>query len=107
MLSPGEQERYERQIMIQEIGEVGQEKIKKAKVFIAGAGGLGSPLATYLAAAGVGAMRIVDHDRVDLTNLNRQILHWESDIGRAKVGSATEISFPNYPWHPRSNRSLR
>jgi len=90
MLTKGEQERYNRQIMIQEIGAEGQEKIKGAKVLIAGVGGLGSPVAINLAAAGVGVIRLVDHDRVDLSNLNRQTLHWNKDIGRKKVDSALE-----------------
>ena len=90
MLTGDERERYDRQIMIREIGEEGQEKLKRAKVVIAGAGGLGSPAALYLTAAGVGMIRIVDHDRVELSNLNRQVLHWDGDIGRKKVDSAAE-----------------
>ena len=74
MLSKDEQEKYDRQIMLRGFGQEGQEKLKQAKVFIAGAGGLGSPAATYLTAAGVGVIRIVDHDRVELSNLNRQVL---------------------------------
>lgn len=83
-------ERYDRQLIIDGFGEEGQEKLKEASVFIAGAGGLGSPAAIYLAAAGVGCLRIVDRDKVDLTNLNRQILHWDKDIGRVKVESAAD-----------------
>ena len=90
MLTVAELERYDRQIMLREIGEAGQEKLKTASVFIAGAGGLGSPVAIYLTAAGIGRIRLVDHDRVDRTNLNRQVLHWDNDIGRSKVESATE-----------------
>ncbi len=90
MLSQEELERYSRQIMINGFGEEGQAKLKKAKVFIAGAGGLGSAAATYLAAAGVGLIRVVDHDRVELSNLNRQILHRDEDIGQDKVVSATK-----------------
>jgi len=90
MLTRNELERYDRQVMIEGFGEEGQEKIKRARVFIAGAGGLGSPVSTYLAAAGVGVIRVVDHDRVELSNLNRQILHWDEDIGRSKVDSAAE-----------------
>ena len=90
MLTAEEQERYDRQIKIRGIGETGQEKLKRAKVIIAGSGGLGSPAAIYLVAAGVGTVRIVDYDRVELSNLNRQILHWDSDIGRSKVDSAIE-----------------
>ena len=90
MLTTGELERYDRQIMLEGFGEDGQEKLKRAKVFIAGAGGLGSPVSMYLTAAGVGLIRIVDHDRVELSNLNRQVLHWDEDIGKRKVDSALE-----------------
>ena len=90
MLTPNESERYDRQIMIGEIGQVGQEKLKSSRVVIAGAGGLGSPIAIYLTAAGIGMIRIIDHDQVALSNLNRQVLHWEEDIGRKKVDSAME-----------------
>ena len=75
MLSEDELERYARQIML--FGEDGQEKLKKAKVFIAGAGGLGCPVALYLAVAGIGSIKLVDKDVVDSSNLNRQVLHWE------------------------------
>ena len=88
MLTPSERERYDRQIMIGEIGQEGQERLKKSQVVIAGAGGLGSPIAIYLTAAGIGRIRMIDHDQVTLSNLNRQILHWEEDIGRKKVDSA-------------------
>jgi adenylyltransferase/sulfurtransferase len=90
MLTVNELERYDRQIMIADIGEDGQEKLKRARVFISGAGGLGSSSAIYLTAAGVGMIRVVDHDRVELSNLNRQILHWDEDIGKKKAASATE-----------------
>ena len=90
MLTKDEREKYDRQMMIRGFGQEGQEKLKQAKVFIAGAGGLGSPAATYLTAAGVGVIRIVDHDRVELSNLNRQVLHWHEDIGKRKVNSAIE-----------------
>ena len=80
--------RYERQIPV--IGREGQEKLKQSTVLIAGAGGLGSASALYLAAAGVGRLIIVDPQDVELSNLNRQVLHWTSDIGRAKVESARE-----------------
>lgn len=82
--------RYDRQIMIKDFGTEGQEKLKKSRILIAGAGGLGSPAAYYLAAAGIGSLRIVDKDQVELSNLNRQILHWSRDIGRLKVESARE-----------------
>ncbi len=90
MLNREELERYDRQIMIRGLGEEGQEKLKRAKVIIAGAGGLGSPASIYLAAAGVGTIRIIDHDIVELSNLNRQVLHWDEDIGKRKVDSALE-----------------
>jgi len=90
MLTDNERKRYDRQIMMKDIGEKGQEKLKNAHVFIAGAGGLGSPIAIYLSAAGVGHIRIVDHDTVELSNLNRQILHWDENIDRNKVDSARE-----------------
>jgi len=90
MLTKDERERYERQIMIRGFGQEGQGRLRQAKVFIAGAGGLGSPLATYLTAAGVGRIRIVDGDKVELSNLNRQVLHWTKDIGERKIDSATQ-----------------
>lgn len=90
MLSERERLRYDRQIIIQGFGEAGQEKLKNSRILIAGAGGLGSPAALYLAAAGVGHLRIVDRDQVELSNLNRQILHWEGDIGRDKADSARD-----------------
>jgi len=90
MLTTDERKRYDRQIMIRGLGEDGQEKLKRAKVIIAGSGGLGSAASIYLVAAGVGTIRIVDHDRVELSNLNRQVLHWDNDIGRNKADSAAE-----------------
>jgi molybdopterin/thiamine biosynthesis adenylyltransferase len=88
MLTNEELERYQRQIMINGFGAEGQAKLKQARVFIAGAGGLGSPAAIYLAAAGVGTIRIADHDTVELSNLNRQVLHWDENMGMAKIDSA-------------------
>ena len=88
MLTPEEKQRYDRQIIIPGIGEIGQEKLKNARVIIAGIGGLGSPIAFYLTAAGIGTLRIIDNDRVELSNLNRQILHWDRDIGKEKAKSA-------------------
>jgi len=85
VLSKEELERYQRQIVLEGFGEAGQEKLKRTKVFIAGAGGLGSVIATYLAAAGVGSLCIADNDAVELSNLNRQILHWYEDIGKPKT----------------------
>jgi adenylyltransferase/sulfurtransferase len=83
-----EREKYSRQILL--FGEEGQEKLKNAKVLVAGAGGLGSPISTYLAIAGIGKIILADFDFVDQSNLNRQFLHHEKDIGRAKVESAKE-----------------
>lgn len=88
MLTDSERERYQRQLPIW--GDDGQARLKRAKVFLAGAGGLGSPIAMYLTVAGVGKLRIVDHDRVSLSNLNRQILHWDNDVGREKLSSAAD-----------------
>ncbi|MHC4192962.1 MAG: HesA/MoeB/ThiF family protein [Planctomycetota bacterium] len=81
-------ERYSRQIILEEVGGTGQEKLLSSKVLIVGAGGLGAPAALYLAAAGIGTIGIIDSDKVDLTNLQRQIIHHTSDIGTEKVGSA-------------------
>ncbi|MHC4622668.1 MAG: HesA/MoeB/ThiF family protein [Planctomycetota bacterium] len=81
-------ERYSRQIILEEIGGAGQEKLLSSRVLIVGAGGLGSPAALYLAAAGVGTIGLVDDDNVDLTNLQRQIIHHTGDLGAEKVDSA-------------------
>lgn len=89
-LTEKEQKRYHRQMLIPGWGEEGQQRLKKARVLVAGAGGLGSPLSIYLTVAGVGEITIVDKDVVDLSNLNRQILHGEADVGRPKVASAEE-----------------
>ncbi|MDP6511039.1 MAG: ThiF family adenylyltransferase, partial [Dehalococcoidia bacterium] len=82
--------RYSRHIILPQVGGKGQKKLMEAKMLLVGAGGLGSPAAMYLAAAGVGKLGIVDFDRVDLSNLQRQILHGQSDIGRRKTVSAAE-----------------
>ena len=82
--------RYARHIILPNIGGEGQRKLMRAKVLLIGAGGLGSPAAMYLAAAGVGTLGLVDFDRVDLSNLQRQLLHDTDDVGRPKVESATE-----------------
>ncbi len=89
-LTEKQKERYARHILLEEVGEEGQEKLLKAKICIIGAGGLGSPAAMYLTAAGVGTIGIADADAVDLSNLQRQILHAVKDIGRDKVRSAKE-----------------
>ena len=83
-------ERYSRHIILKEAGAKGQKKLLNAKVLIIGAGGLGAPAALYLAAAGVGTIGIVDADEVDLSNLQRQVIHTTADIGKAKVQSAKE-----------------
>jgi adenylyltransferase/sulfurtransferase len=82
--------RYSRHILLPEVGGKGQKKIAKAKILIVGAGGLGSPAAFYLAAAGVGTIGLIDSDAVDLSNLQRQIIHYTPDVGRSKVLSAKE-----------------
>jgi len=82
--------RYSRQILLPQVGIAGQEKLLATRALIVGAGGLGSPAAIYLAAAGVGRLVIVDDDRVELSNLQRQILHHQGDIGRDKVASAQD-----------------
>ncbi|MEM1586078.1 MAG: HesA/MoeB/ThiF family protein [Candidatus Bathyarchaeia archaeon] len=82
--------RYDRQIRINGFGVEGQRRLKRATILVAGAGGLGFPISVYLAAAGVGTIRIVDADIVELDNLNRQLLHWDKDVGKKKVESARE-----------------
>src|SRR5512138_2429224 len=82
--------RYSRHLIMPEVGMEGQQKLKAARVLCIGAGGLGSPLALYLAAAGVGTLGIVDFDVVDYTNLQRQIIHSTADVGRPKLESAAE-----------------
>ena len=83
-------ERFEKQIILKKIGITGQKKIKKAKVLIIGVGGLGCPLLTYLASSGINNIAIVDYDKIELGNLNRQILFDASDIGKYKVNQAKE-----------------
>lgn len=83
-------ERYSRHIILQDIGGAGQEKILNGKVLIIGTGGLGAPAALYLAAAGVGTLGIIDGDRVDMSNLQRQVIHFTPDVGKPKVESAKE-----------------
>jgi adenylyltransferase/sulfurtransferase len=89
-LTPEEVQRYSRHVIIPEIGEIGQRRLKNAKVLVIGAGGLGSPALLYLAAAGVGTIGIVDDDAVDLTNLQRQVIHGVADVGRPKAQSARD-----------------
>jgi len=87
-LSPQELERYARHILLRDVGGVGQQKLKNARVLVIGAGGLGAPVLMYLAAAGVGTIGIVDDDEVDLSNLQRQIIHTTERVGKAKTASA-------------------
>ena len=89
-LESAELSRYARHLSLPEVGKEGQLRLKDSRVLVVGAGGLGSPLALYLAAAGVGTLGLVDFDEVDATNLQRQILHGTKDIGRAKLDSARE-----------------
>src|SRR4051812_49552349 len=90
MLSPEELERYARHIVLREVGGPGQAALKRARVLVVGAGGLGAPLLQYLAAAGVGTLGIVDDDEVSLSNLQRQVIHGTPDIGRPKTESAAD-----------------
>jgi adenylyltransferase/sulfurtransferase len=89
-LTAEEVERYSRHLIIPEIGALGQRRLKNAKVLVIGAGGLGSPALLYLAAAGVGTLGIVDDDAVDLSNLQRQVIHGVADVGRSKIESARD-----------------
>jgi len=83
--------RYDRQIILPEIGEEGQNKLQKAKVLIVGVGGLGSPIALYLAGAGVGCLGLVDDDSVSISNLQRQVLYSEEELGKPKAENADRI----------------
>ena len=89
-LTSEEAQRYSRHLMLPEMGVEGQERLKNSSVLCIGAGGLGSPMALYLAAAGVGRLGMVDFDVVELSNLQRQIIHTTSDVGRSKLTSAKE-----------------
>jgi len=80
--------RYDRQMMLRGFGQEGQERLRQARVAVAGIGGLGSVASLYLAAAGVGYLRLIDYDVVELSNLNRQVIHWSTDLERPKVESA-------------------
>lgn len=88
MLTPEELERYARHIVLREVGGPGQAALKRARVLVIGAGGLGAPVLMYLAAAGVGTLGVIDDDKVSLSNLQRQIIHATPDVGVAKVASA-------------------
>src|SRR3954471_24588147 len=89
MLGPEELERYARHIVLREVGGPGQAALKRARVLVIGAGGLGAPVLLYLAAAGVGTLGVIDDDRVSLSNLQRQVIHGTPDVGHAKVESAS------------------
>src|SRR4026207_303460 len=89
-LTADELKRYGRHLVLKEVGLAGQKKLKSARVLLVGAGGLGSPAALYLAAAGVGTLGLVDFDAVDITNLQRQVIHGTNDIGRPKLDSASD-----------------
>ncbi|MCB8838404.1 molybdopterin-synthase adenylyltransferase MoeB [Aurantimonas sp. VKM B-3413] len=90
IFEPGEVERYARHIVLPEVGGAGQQALKRAKILVIGAGGLGSPVVLYLAAAGVGTIGIADDDVVSLSNLQRQVLHGTGDVGRPKLDSAAD-----------------
>lgn len=87
-LSSDELERYARHIVLKEVGGPGQQRLKAARVFVVGAGGIGSPALLYLAAAGVGQLSVIDDDKVSLSNLQRQVIHATEDVGRKKTESA-------------------
>jgi adenylyltransferase/sulfurtransferase len=90
-LSPKEIERYKRHLVLREVGGQGQQKLKAARVLVVGAGGLGSPMLMYLAAAGIGTIGLIDDDRVSLDNLQRQIVHTTANVGMSKVESAQRM----------------
>src|SRR5215469_6133707 len=96
-LSDEDLERYARHIVLREIGGTGQAKLSRARVLVLGAGGLGSPVILYLAAAGVGTIGIIDFDSVSLSNLQRQIAHRTADVGRAKTQSARDAALAINP----------
>jgi len=107
MLSREERTRYSRQLLIPDIGSAGQEKLKTSKVFVSGLGGLGSVITLYLAAAGVGTLRVVDKGKVELSNLNRQILYGSDDLGKKKVEAAKKKTGAPEPQHQdRGNGSI-
>ena len=89
-MKPNDRQRYARHLVLPQIGEAGQEKLLRSRVLIVGLGGLGSPVATYLAASGVGHLVLVDYDTIDLSNLQRQPIHTTGSVGRDKVSSAAD-----------------
>ena len=102
-LSNEEVLRYSRHLIMPEVGMEGQQKLKAARVLCIGTGGLGSPLALYLSAAGVGTIGLVDFDVVDFTNLQRQVIHFTSDVGRPKLESAREKIAAINPYRQRKD----
>src|SRR6266566_3921756 len=114
MFTKAELERYARHLVLPEIGEKGQQKLKNASVLVIGAGGLGSPVSMYLAAAGVGRIGLVDFDNVETTNLHRQILYGTSNVGKPKLSAAgdrlhdlnPEISIENHETAITSDNAL-
>lgn len=113
-LSAAEMQRYSRHLILPDVGVTGQRRLKNARVLVVGAGGLGSPALLYLAAAGVGTIGIVDADVVDASNLQRQVVHGEGDVGRAKVDSAADrvaevnphVTVVKHPVHLDSTNAL-
>lgn len=97
-LTRDELARYSRHLILPDVGVEGQQRLKNARVLLVGAGGLGSPLALYLSAAGVGTLGIVDFDKVDVTNLQRQVVHGTADVGRSKLDSAAERIYDINPY---------
>ena len=97
IMTPEQVRRYSRHIIMPNVGSAGQRKLLGARVLVVGAGGLGSPVSLYLAVAGVGTIGLVDFDTVDVTNLQRQILHTDADVGRRKVESARETLLAHNP----------
>src|SRR4029078_11524340 len=97
-LTSEEVRRYSRHLIIPDVGMIGQRRLKNARVLLIGAGGLGSPALLYLAAAGVGTLGIVEFDTVDESNLQRQIIHGQSDIGRSKAESARDAVLETNPY---------
>jgi adenylyltransferase/sulfurtransferase len=97
-LTIDEVRRYSRHLIIPDVGMTGQKRLKNAKVLVIGAGGLGSPALLYLAAAGVGTLGIIDDDVVDESNLQRQVIHGQSDIGRSKAQSARDSVLETNPY---------
>ncbi len=115
MLSDSERARYSRHLLLPEIGNAGQEKIKAARVLVVGAGGLGSPASLYLAAAGIGTLGVIDHDRIEISNLQRQVLFATASVGSSKAGAARdrllslnpEISVQAHDLELRADNAIR